>query len=129
MAFFEQMKEKFFAVVGWICEKLRHGRDILKVSGEKNRITGEIRRQYESLGRTIYESKGEDMSACREICDRIDALNDRLEELTARDAVLRSKVRCPRCGTAMERTARFCSACGAAIPGIAAEKPAETTEE
>ena len=116
MAIFEQLKEKISAFVLNLCDLFRKGWDIIKNSGEKHRVDGEIRRRYEELGRTIYESKGENMSACREICDKIDELTDRLEELTQKDVILRSRSRCPRCGAAMSKKAKFCSACGAAMP-------------
>lgn len=122
MELLNRLKEKTAAIILWIVEKFRHCTDIVKTSGEKNRITGEIRRHYENLGRTIYESKGEDMSACREICDKIDVLHDRMEELTARDAVLRRRVRCPRCGAVMNRKAKFCSECGGSMPEITTEE-------
>ena len=125
MAIFEQLKEKISAFVLNLCDLFRKGWSIIKNSGEKHRVEGEIRRRYEELGRTIYESKGEDMSACREICDKIDELAERLETLTRKDVVLRSRVRCPRCGAVMAKNAKFCSACGEAMP----ENPRESTEE
>lgn len=116
MAFLNEVKEKISAFVFHACGLFRKGWDIVKNSGEKHSVEGEIRRRYEELGRTIYESKGENMSACREICDRIDELSDRLEEITQKDVVLRSRIRCPQCGAAMNKKAKFCSDCGAAMP-------------
>ena len=135
MAFLNEVKEKISAFVFRACGLLRKGWDIVKNSGEKHSVEGEIRRKYEELGRTIYESKGENMSACREICDRIDELSDRLEALARKDVVLRSRSRCPQCGAAMSRKAKFCSACGAAMPEAPAkeaepvQEKAENTEE
>lgn len=135
MAILNQLKEKISAFIVWICNQFRHGTEIVKLSGEKNSVEGEIRRRYEELGRTIYESKGENMSACREICDRIDELSDRLEALNARDVQIRSRSRCPACGAVMSKKAKFCSACGAAMPEVAAkeaepvQEKAENTEE
>lgn len=128
MALFDQLKEKLFAGVDFAAGKLRHGREIVKISNEKRVISGEIRRRYEELGKTIYESKGEAMAECRAICDRIDELKDREESLTARDVVLRSRSRCPRCGEAMPRKAKFCSACGSAMPEAPVNE-ANPTEE
>ena len=127
MAFFNELKEKISAFVFRICDVFRKGWDIVKNSGEKHSVEGEIRRRYEELGRTIYQSKGEDMSACREICDRIDELSDRLEALTQKDVALRSRIRCPQCGAVMGKKAKFCSACGAAMAENSA-KEAHTEE-
>ena len=127
MAVFNELKEKISAFVLNVCNLFRKGWSIIKNSGEKHSVEGEIRRKYEELGRTIYESKGENMSACREICDRIDELSDRLEALTQMDVVLRSRSRCLQCGAAMSKKAKFCSACGAAMPQAASAEP--TTEQ
>ena len=129
MAFFDQLKEKISAFILRVCNLFRKGWDIVKNSGEKHSVEGEIRRKYEELGRTIYESKGEDMAACREICDKIDELTDRLELLTRKDVVLRSRNRCPACGAVMAKKAKFCSACGAAMPEEPLPEKTETTEE
>ena len=118
MELWNRLKEKFSAFVYEGCKNLRQCVDSLKLSGEKSRVDGEIRRRYEELGRTIYESKGENMTACREICDRIDELNDRREELLRRDILLPGRVRCRQCGTIMGKKAKFCVHCGAAMPEI-----------
>lgn len=129
MAFFDHLKEKFTAFVSWIAGKFRHGAEIVKISGEKQRLAGEIRRYYEELGRTIYKSKGQDTDACREICEKIDECSERLEAIAERDVLIRSRNRCPRCGEAMPKKAKFCSACGAAMPEEAAVNKPESTEE
>ena len=116
MAFFDQFKEKCSAAAIVVGNKARHGTEIVKNAGERRTLGSEIRSLYEELGRTIYESKGQDMDACRDICEKIDERRERLEALTARDVQIRSRNRCPRCGAVMNRKAKFCSACGAAMP-------------
>lgn len=123
MAFFDQIKEKCSAAAIVIGSKARHGTEIVKNAGERRTLDNEIRRLYGELGRTIYESKGQDMDACRDICEKIDECRERLEALAARDVQIRIRNRCPQCGAAMNRKAKFCSACGAAMP------EAETTSE
>lgn len=125
MSFLEELKEKISVIANRLLDALRHGRELVHVSAEKNRVGAEIRSRYEDLGRTIYESRGEDMSACREICDQIDALKEKEAELTAKDALLRHRCRCPRCGTPMNRKAKFCSACGAPMCEQTAEAGSE----
>lgn len=129
MAFLNELKEKILVLILRICAWFRKGWDIVKTSGEKHSVEGEIRRRYEELGRTIYESKGENMSACREICDKIDELTDRLETIKQKDTVLYSRRRCPRCGEAVSKKAKFCSACGASMPEEAAQEQGPSTEE
>lgn len=128
MAIFEQMKEKVSIAALSIGNKARHGAEIARIAGEKRVIAGEIRRHYEELGRTIYESQGRDMDTCREICEKIDQKKARLEALTARNVILCNQNRCPECGAVMNRRAKFCSACGAAMPE-SVEKKDEPVQE
>ena len=114
MAFFDQFKERFASFTQTAGKKVRRSTEVVKVSGEIRVIRGEIRRFYEDLGRTIYESKGQDMDACREICEKIDARVEKLDVLTRRDQQIRRH--CPSCDAVMNKKAKFCSACGAAMP-------------
>ena len=114
MAFFDQFKETFSSAALAAGKKVRSSTEVVKVSGEIRVVKGEIRRFYEELGRTIYESKGQDMDTCREICEKIDARMEKLDALTRRDQQIRRH--CPACNAVMNKKAKFCSACGAAMP-------------
>lgn len=116
MAFFDLIMEKIAAAWLFVSGKLRLGVEIVKNSVERRRIDGEIRRDYAALGRAVYDSKGRDMDACREICDRLDARNEQLEALTRRSTQMLRRRRCPECNAVMGKKARFCSECGAAMP-------------
>ena len=78
-------------------------------------INSQISKNYEALGRLVYDAKktGE---TCDEACDTlIEDINlkyDELADLEVKIAITKGKSFCPSCLSENEITAMFCNKCG-----------------
>jgi len=99
-------------------EKAREGAEAARLGEALRAAQASLDSLYGRYGRACYaaqEGRG-DPEAVRQLALRIEAARLEVEELTAaRDAALAWK-RCPGCGMAFPREARFCSACGRKLP-------------
>lgn len=92
--------------------------DTAKLRVSAAEINNDINKRYEALGKAVYEARKSGVSIdgiIDECVISIDALNDRLDEVSARIAGMKNKVCCTSCGAAMTQDSLYCSRCGARI--------------
>lgn len=78
-------------------------------------LNSEIKRNYEALGRAVYEANKQGIDSTEEIDEIIVLLNekyDELDEVNEQLSKMSNKTFCTRCGEPNSKTAGFCSQCG-----------------
>ena len=78
-------------------------------------LNSDIKRNYEALGRAVYESRKQGIDSTEEIDDIIILINekyDELDEVNEQLSKMSNKTFCTRCGEPNPKTAGFCSQCG-----------------
>lgn len=121
MAFFNDFKEIFSNAAQSVSNKTRGGVETARLAGESRSAANDLASVYEQIGRTYIDGMGRDSAALRELCDRALELRERIEQLERQRMQLRNQNRCPSCGAAVVRDARFCSSCGRRMPEAAPE--------
>lgn len=130
MAFFNEFKEKFNKAAQSVSSKTRDSVELTRLIGESRNISGELNSLYAQIGRTYVDCKGADTAALASLCAQVESLRERLDELERQRLQLKNQNRCPACGAAMSRDARFCSSCGQRMPEPEPEfTPAPEAEE
>lgn len=130
MAFFNEFKEKFNKAAQSVSSKTRDSVELTRLIGESRSVSGELNTLYEQIGRTYVDSRGADAAALEPLCARVEALRERLDALERQRLQLKNQNRCPACGAAMSREARFCSSCGRRMPEPEPEaQPAPEAEQ
>lgn len=125
MAFFNEFKEKFNKAAQSVTSKTKDGVEFSRLAGEGRSLSNEITALYEKIGRIYVESSGTGYEALAPLCSQVHELKEKLEEIERQKMQIRNQNRCPACGAAMPKNARFCSSCGRRMPENTAEdKPA-----
>lgn len=78
-------------------------------------LSGDIRKNYEALGRAVYEAHKLGIDSTEDIEDIIIIINekyDELDEVNEQLSKMSNKTFCTRCGEPNPKTASFCSQCG-----------------
>lgn len=89
--------------------------DTSKLKLQSVDLSGDIRKNYEALGRAIYEAQKLGIDSTDEIEDIIILINekyDELDEVNEQLSKMSSKVFCMKCGGPNPKSASFCSQCG-----------------
>lgn len=119
MDFFNDLGKKFSRAARSMQAFTRDGAENNRLSADLRSVRDELEQHYAELGRAYYDSLGSpEAEIPAELIDRIRAMLERIDELTAqRDR----RVRCPGCGAVQSPEARFCSNCGRRMPEDAPE--------
>jgi len=129
MAIFNEFKEMFNKAAQSVSSKTKEGVEITRLLSEGRSLSNEISVLYNEIGRTYVESKGKDLEALASLCARVEELKERQAEVERQKIQLRNQNRCPACGAAMAKGARFCSSCGRRMPEPDAQpEPAPAAE-
>lgn len=121
MAFFNDFKEIFASAAQSVTSKTKGGVETARLAGESRSAANDLSAVYEQIGRTYVDSMGRDTPTLKELCDRALGLRERIEQLERQRMQLRNQNRCPSCGAAAGKDARFCSNCGRRMPEAAPE--------
>ena len=122
MAFFDELKEKVTSATISVGNKVRASvGEAGRISEEKRDINAEIASIYGEIGRIYYETNGADVARMHPLCRRISELHARLEALDVQEMKLDKAEKCPSCGAAMPKEAKFCSNCGKHMPDAGEE--------
>ena len=118
MDFLNDLGKKFSNVINSMTEKTKESVEASQLGSDLKNARGALDQLYTEYGRAchaIYRGNG-DAEAAQDIAKRIDAAIQRVEALAAQRDELNEVVRCPGCGAAQPKSARFCSNCGHRMP-------------
>lgn len=128
MDFLNGFGRKVNRVMRSVTEKTTESASLSRVLGELNALKDECDRLFNELGRVCYGlQNGEgDPTAISRLCGQIEERQARIAELNEQRDALKEPRRCPACGSAQGREARYCSSCGKRLPedGPVAASPA-----
>lgn len=116
MAFFNDFKELFTSAAQSVSSKTREGVETARLAGESRGVANELASIYEQVGRLYVESAGKDTAGLETLSQRAQELREKLEALERQRMQLRNQNRCPACGAAYAKEARFCASCGRRLP-------------
>lgn len=129
MAFFDGLKERVSNAAASVGNIARgNAGEAGRISEEKRNINAEIAHLYSEIGRIYYESDGGDAAKLHPLCERISALQEKLEALDIRKMQIDKGERCPSCGAAMPVNAKYCSNCGKPMPDAAMEEAPDMSD-
>ena len=109
MGFYENVKQ----TADKAGEKLSQLTDAAKIKVKIFDVQSDLRMLFEKLGKATYYIEGEEETA--KITEQIDAKRMELENLEDRLAQLRLMNTCKECGTRNDKSAKYCSHCGARL--------------
>ena len=118
MDFFNDIGKKFSSMARSVTEKTRESVESTRLYGDLRSAKNELEQAYCEYGRACFEIRGGsgEQALADSIAERIESLIERIQELEAQRDEVRSVKRCPACGSAQGRDARFCSGCGMRLP-------------
>jgi len=95
-------------------ELIEVGKINVNISSEEDKI----RKYYEQIGKLVYNlyTSGEDLpSEIADICVKIRTSEETIKELKQKLLELKNMKACENCGANVEKTAVYCSKCGAKL--------------
>ena len=82
---------------------------------QPQKLSSEISKKCEILGRVVYEAKTSDKcydKAIAELVEKISDLKGQLDSVNKLIAETKNRVKCPNCSTVNSKDAIFCGKCG-----------------
>ena len=122
MAFFTDMKRSLTEAGKQVAQKTKEVSDTVQLKTQISREKEAVNRQYAQIGKKVFEAANTadeeaysaEFALIRESLKTIDELQDKL-------STLEGFIHCPECGARIEKTAAFCSKCGAKIAEVMPE--------
>lgn len=122
MAFFTDMKRSLTEAGKQVAQKTKEVSDTVQLKTQISREKEAVNRQYAQIGKKVFEAANAadeeaysaEFALIRESLKTIDELQDKL-------STLEGFIHCPECGARIEKTAAFCSKCGAKIAEVMPE--------
>ena len=122
MAFFTDMKRSLTEAGRQVAQKTKEVSDTVQLKTQISREKEAVNRQYAQIGKKVFEAANTadeeaysaEFALIRESLKTIDELQDKL-------STLEGFIHCPECGARIEKTAAFCSKCGAKIAEVMPE--------
>ena len=116
MAFFTDMKRSLTETGKQVAQKTKELSDTVQLKAQLSREKEALNRQYAQIGKRVFEGANAadeeaytaDFALIRESLKAINELQDKL-------STLEGFIHCPECGAKIEKSATFCSRCGARI--------------
>ena len=135
MEFFNKLGKKASETYKVTAEKTGKLAKEAKLRMKMNENKSDIDDLYKQIGKKVYEKhvKNEELNKKEELeeeCTKIDVLSDEIEDILKEILILKDMKQCPNCNTKVEKSAKYCSNCGAEQE-IPQEEPeeAEVVEE
>lgn len=118
MDFWNDIGKKFSSMARSVTEKTREGVESTRIFTDLRSAKNDLEDLYCEYGKVCFDlTRGEgDESRAQALAERIEAMRERIRELTAQREDIRAAKRCPACGSSQARDARFCSGCGMRLP-------------
>lgn len=115
MGLFEDVVVNAKTAVNVVGKKASQIVDISKLRISAADLNNEISKQYEAIGRTVYEAKKTGNDTSDLIAESVAAIDDLYEQLDAVNGLLasaRAKMVCKNCGQENAQGSVFCCKCG-----------------
>lgn len=118
MDFFNDIGRKFSHMARSVTEKTREGVESTRLYGDLRSARNELEQMYCEFGKLCFDIRAGRADAAQAdiAAQRIEAMLERIRDLEAQRDDIRSVKRCPACGSAQAKDARFCSGCGLRLP-------------
>ena len=129
MAFFNDFRDLFASAAQSVSSKTKDGVESARLAGECRGIANDLANLYEQIGRSYVDSSGRDTAAMDALCARALELREKLEALERQRMQMKNQYRCPACGAAMAKDARFCSNCGRRAEEVPVQEPVSPAED
>ena len=116
MKSFEELISKARGAVDVIGEKAGQFVDVSKLNLKVMDTKSQIRSEFESLGRLVYENFGEELENKDEVKSQVDYIKElytQLEKYKTQIAFMKNKILCKSCGNHNEVGSLYCAKCGA----------------
>ncbi len=130
MGVFEDIFVKAKAAADAITEKAGQYVDVSKLNIKLAELKGDLKSEFEILGKTVYELRknGSDSKAgIDSSIAQIENITIQIEELKKQIAAIKNKVICKACGHQNDMEALYCAKCGEKL--IKADKGDNTLKE
>lgn len=99
-----------------VCKKTEDVVNVSKLKLDKSGLESKLSKSYEMLGQLCYQAtvSGEDTDgdAFKTLIDDITANITEINELSLKIQSFKNKKLCPKCNSAIDMNATFCSNCG-----------------
>lgn len=121
MTFFEELKKNLTDVSGTLAKKSGEVVEVQKLKMKKYSIEGDIRKDYELMGRIFYaqmEESGEIDDNVTEIFQRIAEAKDAVAEIEDKLAKASKGKFCTTCGEKASKNMSYCPYCGAKFEDV-----------
>lgn len=118
MDFIKSFKQRFSTTANKAIKASNEMVEVSKVMISINSIKTDIDTAYRQIGEKVYQSYTSDEGISEDtvtICQRIDELKTKLDELNERRRELKKIKLCPNCGSENAAEHKFCKDCGAQI--------------
>lgn len=134
MDFFDGAVAKAKAALDVACKKTNEAVTVQRQHFDISSLEAKRAKDFEALGRLYYEEIGNSAPENGKIAElkaAIDEKNEKIEALRRELNEIKNKRLCPHCGTAVDKNAVFCSACGEKLvyEGNASEAKTEADSE
>ena len=118
MEFFDKIGQKASEAYKVTADKTGKMAKEAKLRMKMGELKSEINDIYEDIGKIVYEKhiREEEYDITKELeerCTKIDCLSDEIDSYLKQCLELKDKKQCPNCYTKVEKSANFCSECGA----------------
>lgn len=134
MDFFDGAVAKAKAALDVACKKTNEAVTVQRQHFDISSLEAKRAKDFEALGRLYYEEIGNltpENEKIAELKAAIDEKNEKIDALRRELNEIKNKRICPHCGTAVDKFAVFCSACGEKLvyEENASEEKAEANPE
>lgn len=102
---------------------------VQKLRGRKNVLETKLDNTFRNIGETVYANRKSGTESPEEIadlCRKIDALRQEIDECRREIAVKKGAKLCPACGAVVPREAEFCMKCGKPVASDTGNENGET---
>lgn len=119
MAFFEDLGKQLSQAAQAVTKRTSEAAEIGKLNGKRMDIEAQIDELYSKIGKAYYATRGAEAGkeALDAICAEIDKLQLRIVDIGRAIDRLKHQRRCTQCGEIQPDESRYCSSCGAQLPG------------
>ena len=121
MDFLNEFSKRVSSVARSVSEKSRESAEVTRMNDELRAAMGALEKLYARYGKVCYAARlgANNRQEAEQLAERIRAAQLEVEEAAARRDAAREMKRCPGCGIAFPKEARFCSSCGKRLPEAA----------